>query len=64
MKVKVINPGAVYNKGDGWFYNILWDGRVIEGSAEFSSASSAKQAMRERIALDRKRNGLGQEKKA
>lgn len=44
MKVKVINPGAVYNKGDGWFYNIRWDGCVIEGGAEFSSAASAKQA--------------------
>lgn len=61
MKVKRILPGQVFNRGDKWYFTTTWDGFSRESKESFSSASAAKQMMREYVAFQRKVNGVRNE---
>lgn len=58
MKVKSINPGTVFNKSDGWHFQVVINGIPTDVRAKCPSAQAAKQMMRERIARLRKHHGL------
>lgn len=69
MKIKAISPGYVWVKKDSGghlagfsycFHVIDYFARktTVESTQTFTSAAAAKQAMRERVALERKHNGL------
>jgi hypothetical protein len=60
MKVRSINPGKVYPFKDGWAYTYILNGYIMKVETEaFHSANTAKQYMREKVAHERKRHGLG-----
>lgn len=61
MKVTTLRPGTVYSSNQRWYFTILINGHSTKiGSA--SSAPAAKQAMREQLAILRKRHGLENQK--
>lgn len=58
MKVRSVNRGHVFNKGDSWWYTINIDGRQKQSDESFPSAATAKQKMREKVSHMQKRHGL------
>lgn len=60
MKVREVNPGSVYPMPNGyWAYCYRVNGGLTKVESEkYLSASIAKQAMREKVAHERKRHGL------
>lgn len=59
MKVRAVGPGTVYSEPDGWTYTYKLNNiRTVHTTERFDSASAAKQAMREKVAHERKRHGL------
>lgn len=63
MKIYSINPGSVCMGENGrWGFNYnqhdQYGRTVVKSKDDFPTASAAKQAMRERIAVLRRQNGL------
>ena len=58
MKVRSVDPGHVFNKGDSWWYTIRINGVDRHSDQSFTSAAIAKQKMREKVSHMRKRHGL------
>lgn len=58
MKVRKIEPGSVFNRGNKWFFTTNWDNTTREHPSTHDSANAAKQRMREYVAHQRKLNGL------
>lgn len=60
MKVLAINPGHVFIYGDSWVYTIFYETdkekRDIRSKEGFLTAAGAKQAMREKVAQERKKH--------
>lgn len=62
MKVLSINPGTVFPDKGGFSYSYSLNGKLILCENIFSTASAAKQAMREKVSHERKRHGLEKNK--
>lgn len=62
IKVRTLNPGAVVNTGHGWKFSIVVNGHYLYQARSYESENAAKQAMREEVAMLRRRHGLGEQK--
>lgn len=61
MKIRNVNPGRVYETPEAetpYAYFIMLNNKPALHTGGFQSANSARQAMREKVAHERKRHGL------
>lgn len=62
MKIRAINPGTTYQRGDGWRYNYRrqtqngWD--AVQSKEAYSTQKAAHAAMRSEVYRLRRRHGL------